>query len=103
MAELLKRFNDQVVDGHPNRPTPIRITTKHGNRTIGRAVAKVLSLAAFGETVGALFIGLREGSYPKGREELILVKESFTDTPQAIFWHQGIQNTIVTPVPQVGC
>ena len=101
MGVFLQRLNQQEVDRHPHRPTPIGIAAKHRHGTIPRAVGEGLTIGALCERIGMVAVHLGEGADPVGGEEFLFIKHPFTDPPQAILRHEGVEDAVVVPLAEV--
>ena len=98
---FLQRLDQQEVHRHPHRPTPVGIAPKHCHRAVRRAVGQDLAVGALGERIGMVPVHLGQGANPIGGKKLLLIEQPLADPPQAVFWHEGIENAVVIPSSEI--
>ena len=72
--ELLERFNEQIVDGKPDRTTPVRIAAEESRARFGRLIAHSIVDAHRRQQIGVIFVIAREGTDCKRREEFLFIQ-----------------------------
>lgn len=93
MMEFLQRFDQKVVDGKPNRPSPVRIAAEKAACRLGWFVIDAIFLAIDFEDVRRIFMKLRHGSNAVRRKKFILVEHDLQNAFEAITIGNGEEQT----------
>ena len=89
--ELLKRLDEQVIDGEPHRPAPIGVAAEELADRFARFIADLVFFALEHQTIGVLGVPPRETADAEGREEFVGVEHNREDAAQAVFVDHGEQ------------
>ena len=84
MVIALERFDDEEVDGKPDRAAPVRVAAEHPAVALARDIADFMILATVVEPEGLLLMDLAEGADAKAAEELLFIDESFETAPEPL-------------------
>ena len=74
LVELLQRFDEQVVDGHPDRPPPVRVSTEEAGNGFRGLITDTDFIATTAEHVGMRLVDLRDGAHAVIRKEFGLIE-----------------------------
>ena len=81
--EFVQSFNEQTVDGEPNRTTPVRVTTEQVNVGLARQVIDRVHFVALFERVRIFLVLLGHGANAVGRQELVFFEQIVQHADQA--------------------
>src|SRR5262249_55562480 len=84
VVELLERFDDQEIDGKPDRPAPVRVAAEQPGGRFRRFVIDAVVVAVHAEHVGMLTVNPRDRSDPERRQEFALVEHHAKDAAQLV-------------------
>src|SRR5215472_17117157 len=71
---LQQGADDQRIDGHPDRPAPVRIAAEHAGVGLRRQVRHPVLLISDAEDVGMIGVIARERAYSVGAQKLLLIE-----------------------------
>jgi hypothetical protein len=81
--EFVQSFNEQTVDGEPNRTTPVRVTAEQINVGLARQVIDRVHFVGLFERVWIFLVLLGHGTNAVGRQELVFFEQIVQHTHQA--------------------
>src|SRR5262249_20476619 len=77
LVEVEQPSYQETVDGHPDRPAPVRISAEHAGVGLRRKILNLEFLVAKPKAVRVILMVARERSYPVWAEEFVLVQHIF--------------------------
>ena len=86
--EFLERFDQEIVDGKPDRSTPIRIAAEESRARFGRFIVHSMVHAHRRQDIGMIFVIAREGADAIGRQEFLFVQHVPQHGFQPVAVHQ---------------
>src|SRR5262249_28348285 len=84
VMELLQRFDDEEVDGEPDRSAPVRVATEEATVGLRGLVAHREIHVVVPIDVRVLFVHTRERAHAVGRKKLRLVEQALEEPLHAM-------------------
>src|SRR5262245_42689833 len=94
-VELVKTFDDQVVDRHPDRTAPIGVSAEESAVRLGRNVSDFGMITVDLEDIGLVEMASRQGPNAVIRQEFALVQDALEHPGTAEGTHDREQTRIV--------
>ena len=98
----LERADEQVVEGEPQRTSPVGVAAEHGRRRLGWLVVDRCAEAVDAKLVGVLAMVCRQRAQPVRGQELVLVEELVEQLLQPLDTGHAQQQPLACRVRRAG-